>query len=392
MSRSCNTCGKEFSKPALLKRHQVVHTKEKLFSCEKCSCSFSQRSSLQRHHLRKHAKTLAKETKSDALGQEVEEDAEGEVAQQTLVALINLQSHMETAQQSQSIATLEEQPMVSRLVDIKDNLHPNRSERVLLKTQLIQRSLTGQRCYYVCEFCAKEFSKTYDLIRHRRIHTKEKPYACTENECFKLFSTKAKLREHQKALHCPHQKPEVKKLPKRDKTLENLKLLLPQPPILGSSFKCVYCQKIFSRKFNCRIHMLTHLKRLLNANPEIDSQIISHICSHCGKSFMKSHDLSRHMLIHSKIKSHSCHICLKTYILKSTLTRHLLTHKTDQISFNCQVCGKSFKSRTSLNLHLRLHTGERPFSCEICHETFRTSGHRLEHMRGQRHRISKIDL
>lgn len=32
----------------------------------------------------------------------------------------------------------------------------------------------------------------------------------------------------------------------------------------------------------------------------------------------------------------------------------------------CEVCGKEFLRRADMVKHLRTHTGERPYKCEIC--------------------------
>ena len=48
---------------------------------------------------------------------------------------------------------------------------------------------------HVCETCGKKFKFQSILIRHKRIHSGEKPYSC--NECDESFAQKSYLKAHQ---------------------------------------------------------------------------------------------------------------------------------------------------------------------------------------------------
>jgi len=54
---------------------------------------------------------------------------------------------------------------------------------------------------------------------------------------------------------------------------------------------------------------------------------------------------------------------------------------------NCRYCPATFKSNTDLKRHERIHTGEKPFSCKICHKQFNRKGnmekHTLTHYKGK---------
>lgn len=61
-----------------------------------------------------------------------------------------------------------------------------------------------------------------------------------------------------------------------------------------------------------------------------------------------------------------CPICGLCF---TNLKYHLRVH-TKEKPFECDICKKKFMLRINLTVHYRIHTGERPYKCKSCEKTF----------------------
>lgn len=75
-----------------------------------------------------------------------------------------------------------------------------------------------------------------------------------------------------------------------------------------------------------------------------------------------------------------CEICRNSYTQKASLNRHMSKHAGLK-PFLCCHCSKSFSQKSDLSRHILIHGGEKQFSCNVCKRSFYRKSDMNMHMR-----------
>ncbi len=93
------------------------------------------------------------------------------------------------------------------------------------------------------------------------------------------------------------------------------------------------------------------------ANVSRDAWKLSHdpyICSQCGRSFLNTNTLRRHVRkIHEGkyTNRYRCKVCGKGFEAKCYLKRHMKVHDPDrEKEFVCEICGAAYTDKQTLNV------------------------------------------
>lgn len=199
-----------------------------------------------------------------------------------------------------------------------------------------------------CDQCPYTTSNPYNLMKHKRTHTGEKPFKCSY--CTYRSADSGNLNKH---IHSHHGKEGAQK--RALLLMKKKKIKKSTSTSTSMASKPADTSVPTSRPLNLSTSNSARQPVKITASVSVTSSSMLYKCTECDYQCSNEDFLVAHLSIHKKQgDQYVCAICDYASRNQQNLAKHIRTH-TGEKPYQCKYCSYSAADKGNLNKHVKTH-------------------------------------